>query len=636
MSAPAPNGGVDAGTATPIDAGTDGGAGPDGDGGTRARPDTGIDARTTLRRLAPYLRGHRLALAGAVLVLVLSTVMRLAEPWPLKFVIDAVVPTGASNPAAAEMDPVRLLALCAGGLLLAVLLRAGFHYLATMGFALVGNRVLTRVRGELFRHLQSLSIGFHARSRTGDLTLRLVSDVGMLKDALVTAAMPLVANVLIFVGMVGVMLWLDWRLALVALAPLPVLWLLSRLLAGRIRKVSRAQRKRQGALASIASEALAGIRSVQALGLEERTATAFSGANDKEMAAGIRSARLTAGLERSVDVLAGLGLVGVLWFGTLQVLSGRITPGDLLIFVSYLKHTFRPVRGYAKHAARLAKALAAAERVVDLLDRDDAVRERPDARVVPDTMRGALAFESVRFAHADGTAVFDGLDLALAPGERVAVVGPSGAGKSTLAALALRLHDPAAGRVTLHGTDLRDLTLASLRARVALVPQEPLIVSGTVAENLVLGLAREPSSEELDEAARRAAFDTVVAALPRGYDTVLAERGASLSGGQRQRLSLARAFLRRTPLLILDEPTTGLDGESAAAVVAAIETVSAGRTTLLVTHDLALAARFDRIVVVAGGGVREDGDAATLMGGGGWFAATSGRRSEGESHAVAV
>ena len=636
MSAPAREVRIDAGAGTAIDARIDAGPEPHGDGGGRAEPDTDIDARTTLRRLAPYLRGHRLVLAGAVLALVLSTAMRLAEPWPLKFVIDAVVPAGASNPAATEMDPMLLLALCAGGLLLAVLLRAGFHYLATMGFALVGNRVLTRVRGELFRHLQSLSIGFHARSRTGDLALRLVSDVGMLKDALVTAAMPLVANVLVFVGMVGIMLWLDWRLALVALAPLPVLWLLSRLLAGRIREVSRTQRKRQGALASISSEALAGIRSVQALGLEERTATAFSGANEKEMAAGIRGARLTAGLERSVDVLAGLGLVGVLWFGTLQVLGGRITPGDLLIFVSYLKHTFRPVRGYAKHAARLAKALAAAERVVDLLDRDEAVRERPGARVAPDGMRGSLAFEGVRFAHADDTAVFDGLDLTLAPGEQVAVVGPSGAGKSTLAALALRLHDPEAGRVTLDGTDLRDLTLGSLRARVALVPQEPLIVSGTVAENLVLGLDREPSVEELDEAVRRAAFDTVVAALPRGYDTVLAERGASLSGGQRQRLSLARAFLRRTPLLILDEPTTGLDGESAAAVTAAIEAVSAGRTTLLVTHDLALAARCERIVVISGGGIGEDGDAATLIDSDGWFAATSGRGRKDESRAVAV
>ena len=589
-----------------------------------------------LRRFAPYLRGHRLMLAGAVLALIFSTVMRLAEPWPLKFIIDAVVPVPAGQEtAAAAMDPMLLLALCVGGLLLAVLLRAGFHYLATLGFALVGNRVLTKVRGDLFRHLQALSVGYHARSRSGDLTIRLVSDVGMLKDTLVTAAMPLVANVLIFVGMVGVMLWLDWRLALVALAPLPVLWLLSRAMTTRIRAVSRTARKRQGALASTASETLAGIGSVQALGLEEETARDFAGDNDKDMAAGIQSARLTAGLERAVDVLAGLGLGAVLWLGTLQVMAGRITPGDLLIFVSYLKHTFRPVRGYAKYVARLAKALAASERVTDLMDQTDMVRERSDARAAPEDGEGALTFEGLRFAHDGGEVVFDGLDLSVAPGERVAIVGPSGAGKSTLAALALRLFDPQDGRVTLDDADLRDLKLSSLRGRIAFVPQEPLIVSGTLAHNLTLGLDRDATPEELTDALRRAALSDTVAALPDGLDTVIAERGATLSGGQRQRLSLARAFLRQTPVLILDEPTNGLDGQSAAAVIAAIDAVSEGRTTLLVTHDLSLATRFDRIVTLEGGRVSETGTPDALRRAGGWFAATSARQVGASPHAVA-
>jgi ATP-binding cassette subfamily B protein len=581
-----------------------------------------------MRRFAPYLRGHRLMLAGAVAALILSTVMRLAEPWPLKFIIDAVVPVGAAQEGvAATMDPMLLLALCAGGLLLAVLLRAGFHYLATIGFALVGNRVLTRVRGDLFRHLQSLSVSFHARSRAGDLTLRLVGDVGMLKDTLVTAAMPLVANVLIFAGMVGVMLWLDWQLALVALAPLPILWLLSRYMAPRIQTVSRTQRKRQGALAATSAETLAGIGAVQALGLEERTAMAFSGANDKDMQAGIKGARLSAQLERVVDVLAGLGLVGVLWFGTLQVLAGRITPGDLLIFVSYLKHTFRPVRSYAKYVARLAKALAAAERVIELLDEDDAVRDRTGATPVTPASPARLAFDGVSFAHRDGARVFDGLDLSLRPGERLAVVGPSGAGKSTLAALALRLHDPEQGAVLLDGTDLRDVTLASLRAAIAFVPQEPLVVSGSIADNLALGLDTPPSAEAMAEALDRAALTDFLAGLPEGLDTQLAERGASLSGGQRQRLSLARAFLRHTPVLILDEPTSALDGESAAVVIDAIEAISEGRTTLLVTHDLRLAARADRVASLAGGRVLEIGTPGALLHAGGWFAATHARQT---------
>ncbi|WP_052249769.1 ABC transporter ATP-binding protein [Tateyamaria sp. ANG-S1] len=589
---------------------------------TPAEPaQTGLGLIAVLRRFRPYVRGHILALCGAVCALILSTLMRLAEPWPLKFVIDAVVPVpDAQAPAATQIDPMLLLALCAGGLLLAVLLRAAFHYIATVVFAGVGNRMLARVRSDLFRHLQSLSIGFHAKSRTGDLTIRLVSDVGMLKDALVTAAMPLLANVLIFGGMIGVMLWLDWRLALVALAPLPVLWILSRLLTLRIRKVSRTQRKRQGALASTSSEVLAGIASVQTLGLEEHTNKAFSGANEKEMREGVKGARLTAGLERSVDVLAGLGLVGVLFYGTLQVLDARITPGDLLIFVSYLKHTYRPIRGYAKYAARLAKALAAAERVVDLLDRDDAVRDRPGAQPAPADLQGRLTFENVHFAHQDGAKVFDGLDLTVYEEERVAVIGPSGAGKSTLAALALRLHDVEKGQIKLDGMDIRDLTLQSLRASVAFVPQEPLIMSGTIRDNLALGLDRDASDDELEEAARRAVLHDFITSLPDGYDTHLAERGATLSGGQRQRLSLARAFLRRTPVLILDEPTTGLDRESAASVIAAIDSVSEGRTTLLITHDLELAARCDRIATISGGAVAETGNASSLRAAGGWLA----------------
>ncbi|SIT08889.1 ATP-binding cassette, subfamily B [Roseivivax lentus] len=587
-----------------------------------------------VRRLAPYLVGHRLVLVGSVLALILSTVAKLAEPWALKFVIDSVVPTASGEPALGAYDPMVILSLCAGGLLAAVLLRALFQFLATMGFAKVGNTVLTKVRADLFRHLQSLSVGFHTRSRAGDLTMRLVGDVGMLKETMVTAAMPLAANVLIFVGMVGVMLWLDWQLALVALAPLPVLMILSRVLTGRIREVSRTQRKRQGHLAATSTETLAGIRSVQALGLEERSAAVFCGANDGDMKAGLRGARLTAGLERSVDVLAGVGLAAILFFGTLQVLAGRITPGDLLIFVTYLKHTFRPVRGYAKYAARLAKAMAAGERVVGLLDETDAVADRPDAMPAP-ALSGALAFEGVRFSHADGPPVFNGLDLKIEAGERVAVVGPSGTGKSTLAALALRLYDPDAGRVMADGHDLRDVTMASLRTQIALVPQEPLIVSGTVRENLVLGLDRDVSDAEIGSAAKAAAAQDFIDALPDRYETHIAERGGSLSAGQRQRLSLARAMLRRTPMLILDEPTTGLDGPSEEAVARAIGEVSKGRTTLLITHDLALAAACDRIVVLDRGRVAEDGAPAGLIRNGGWFANAHARQRGEQPHALA-
>ncbi|MDX8355652.1 ABC transporter ATP-binding protein [Cognatiyoonia sp. IB215182] len=573
-------------------------------------------------------------LFASVLALLIATAAKLAQPWPLKFVIDAVVPTASGQPAITGVDPMFLLALCAGGLLLVVFAQAGFQFLTTVGFALVGNRVLTKVRSDLFAHLQSLSIGFHTRSRAGDLTMRLISDVGMLKETLVTAAMPLAVNILIFVGMVSIMVWLDWQLALVALAPLPILFVFSRILTVRIRDISRTQRARQGQLAATSTETLAGIRSVQALGLEANNSELFGGANNEDMAAGIKAARMTAGLERSVDLLAGIGLALILWFGTLQVLAARITPGDLLIFVSYLKHTFRPVRGYAKYAARLAKALAAGERVVALMDEDDAVRDYPNAQPAPG-LSGALAFEAVRFSHADRMTVFDGLTIDVPARQRVAIVGPSGAGKSSLITLLLRLHEPEEGFVKADGIDLREFTLRSLRRQIALVPQEPLLMSGSVSGNLALGLDRTPTEIELEAVLRTVGADSFIADMDGGLHAEIAERGASLSGGQRQLLSLARALLRETPILLLDEPTTALDGQSEAAVTEAIFAASKGRTTLLITHDLRLASSFDRVIVLGNGAVIQDDAPSALLTTTGWFASTHAVQN-GELPRVAI
>ncbi|CTQ31885.1 ABC transporter ATP-binding protein [Jannaschia rubra] len=577
--------------------------------------------RHVMTRLAPYLRGHRAVLGGSVVALLAATAMKLLEPWPLKFVIDRVVPTVAGEGATvASLPPMTLLALCSVGLVAIVGFKALFQYLSTVGFALVGTRVLTAVRTDLFRHLQTLSLGFHARSRTGDLTMRLVSDVGMLKETAVTAALPLAANLLVLGGMLTVMLFLDWRLALLALSPLPLLWLVSLRLTRRIRDVSRAQRKREGELASTGAETMAGIRTIQALGLEDRASDDFGAASARDLRAGVKGKRLAAGLERSVDLLTGLGLAIVLFFGARQVMAGQITPGDLLVFFTYLKNTFRPVREYAKYTARLAKAAAAGERVVALLDEVPEVRDARGAVAAPQ-LDGRVTFEDVTFGYGPGAPTLNGLSVDVASGEMVAITGPSGAGKSTFASLIPRLYDPARGRVLIDGHDLRSLTLASLRANIALVPQETLIFRGTLAENIALGAGREVTPEEIEAAARLANAHGFIAAQPDGYDTVIAERGATLSAGQRQRIAIARAALRRAPVLILDEPTVGLDRTSEAAVTEAIWRLAEGRTTFLVTHDLTMAARAGRILHLDGGRIAEDGSHAALMAAGGRYAA---------------
>ncbi len=594
----------------------------------RKRPEGLRDALPGLNRvlahLAPYIRGQRGLIAGGAAAMIAAVLAKLAEPWPLKIVIDHVVPVGAGGAPGtgiAAIDTLtmdQLLAVVAVGLVLAIGLRALFEYLATIAFALAGARILTRVRGDLFRHLQALPLSFHQTARTGDLTVRLISDIGMLKETAVTALMPLAVNTLVLAGMVGIMLWVDWQLALIALAPLPLLWLSTVKFGRRIQTVSRRTRATEGEMAATASEALSGIRTVQALGLEAGMQQSFAGANDAALTQDVKAKRLAAGLERLVDLLLAGAIAMVLYFGARSVMDGRITPGDLLVFITYLKNTFRPVRDYAKFSARLAKATAAGERVVELLQTRSTLADRAGAPALA-TSGAAILFENVRFGHG-GKPVLDALSLAIPPSQSVALTGHSGAGKSTLLGLALRLADPESGRIMIDGQDLREVTQDSLRRAFAFIPQETVLFRASVADNIAIAAGRKVTRAEIEAACRLAAAHDFIAALPEGYDTILAERGATLSAGQRQRLSLARGALRDAPILVLDEPTVGLDAESEALVSAAIWRLAEGRTTLIVTHDLALAARADRVVCLAKGRVAEDGTHAELLAQGGAYA----------------
>ena len=583
---------------------------------------------TLLHRFRPYMQGEGLILTGGMTALIAATLMKLLEPWPLKFVVDSVLRVGQPT------DAATVIALCAGAFIAITALRAVFQFLATTVFSLVGGRILTKLRTDLFAHVQRLSADFHETSRAGDIVLRLVGDVGMLKDTAVTAALPLIGNVLVLAGMIGVMLWLDWRLALVALIPLPLLWMATRHVSARIGQASRAQRKREGAIAATAAEALAGIRAIQALGLETAVARLFSGANDRSLTDGVRAARLSAGLERMVDALVGVATAAILWFGAHAVLSGRLTPGELLVFLTYLKNTFRPVREYAKYSGRLAKAAAAGERVFDLLDRAPSVQDRPDALAAP-AFKGDIAFRNVHFGYGKG-GVLSGMDLTIPAGQRVAVTGPSGIGKSTLMTLMLRLRDPVSGTISIDGTDIGTVTLESLRRQISFVAQEPLLFSTTIAENIALGAGRDVTQAEIEAAARLADADRFITALPEGYGTVVAERGANFSAGQRQRLAIARAALRQAPLLLMDEPTAGLDSASEEAVADAIDALAEGRTTLLVTHNLALAARMDRIILLSDGKVAEDGTHDVLLAKGGRYAALWRLQQGGRARDVAA
>ena len=583
-----------------------------------------------LRRFWPYVRRERRLVTASLVALYAEIGLRLLEPWPLKVVLDRILaPSTAHGHAGSglhllrDVDPATLLMLSALAVIGFAGLRALAAYYNTVGFALVGNRVLTAVRSELYSHLQRLSLSFHTRAKSGDLIVRVIGDVGFLQDVTVTAFLPLLANALTLVGIAAVMLWLNAPLTLLALATGPLFWVCTTRLSRRIRDTARRQRQQEGAMAATAAESIEAVRVIHALSLEGSFARVFTGQSRKNLATGAYATRLAAGLERTVDLLIAVATALTLWFGARLVLRGAMTPGDLVVFLAYLRNAFHPVRDFAKYTGRLAKASAAGERVLDVLDRTPDVRDLPGAVPAP-AFRGAVRFDRVSFAYEPGRPVLEEIDCEISPGQHVALVGPSGSGKSTLVSLILRLYDPTAGRVLIDGRDIREYTLASLRPQISVVLQDSLLFATTIRDNIAYGASGGPSpppAEAVEAAAGLANAHAFVAALPQGYDTVVGERGVTLSHGQRQRIAIARAAIRRAPIVVLDEPTTGLDKENEWAVIEALERLVAGCTTFLITHDLRLATRADLILYLDAGTVHERGTHAALLRANGRYAA---------------
>lgn len=583
-----------------------------------------------LGHFRPYIFKHRPLVAGSMAGLLAEVALRLLEPWPLKFVFDRIIVTapnsGLTGIAAIDnLDTMALLTLCAVALVGVTGLRAVAAYYSTVGFAQVGNRVLTEVRSDLYRHLQRLSLSFHTKAKQGDLVVRLINDVGMLKEVSVTAFLPLLGNALILVGMLSIMLWLQWELALLALLVFPLFGLRSMKLGQHIQEVSRKQRKREGVMAATAAESIGAIKAVQALGLVTVFDRTFSSQNKKSLKDDVKAKRLAAKLERTFDVLIAVATALVLFAGARFVLLGKLTPGDLLIFLTYLKYAFQPVRNFAKYTGRLAKASAAGERILDLFEKMPTVRDQPGALPVPD-LKGAIRFEKVCFSYeAKGPSLND-ITFEVLPGQRVAIVGPSGSGKSTLVSLLLRLYDPHSGRILVDGHDLKDYQIQSLRKQMSVVLQDDLLFGMSIRDNIALSRP-EATNKEIGAAARLAQAHSFIRHLPRGYYTVLGERGVTLSGGQRRRLALARALLRKTSILILDEPTAGLDETSEREVVEALDSLPTEMTTFLITHNMRLAARADLVLYLEGGRLLEAGRHNVLLQARGPYAALFGMQT---------
>jgi ATP-binding cassette, subfamily B, bacterial len=563
----------------------------------------GIDAPhfgKVLRGLLPRLGPHGLLIGGSLGALLVEVVLRLLEPWPLKFVFDRVlVPRqghGTSWPWIGTLEPGTLILFAAIAVVAITGTRAGFAYLSTVGFALIGNRVTNALRNDLYRHLQYLSLSFHSRARAGDLVLRVISDVGLLQDVTVTALLPLVGSVLVLAGMVAVMFWFEWQLALLALAVVPFFMLSSRRFGKQINEASRKQRQREGAMAANAAESLTAVRNVQALSLGDHFFAAFSSESTRGLREGVKAKRLAAALERTIDVLIAVATGLVLWQGARRVTRGTLSPGDLLVFLSYLKSAFKPAQDFAKYTGRIAKAAAAGERVLETLDEEVTVKDLPGAVAAPRFV-GDVEFRNVTFGYQPDRLPLCDVSVSIPAGTRVVVAGPSGSGKTTLMSLLLRLYDPQDGQVLIDGQDIRRFTLASLRAQFGVVLQDSLLFAGTIRDNIAYG-APDVTPDDIEAAAHLANAHDFIAGIPGGYEALVGERGVTLSAGQRQRIAIARAAVRNAAVLVLDEPTTGLDEANERAVLDALERVSRGRTTLLVTHDLRRAAAADLVIYV--------------------------------------
>jgi ATP-binding cassette subfamily B protein len=465
--------------------------------------------------------------------------------------------------------------------------------------ARIGHRITWRLRGELFAHLQRLSLAHHRTTRTGELITKVAGDTNLLRDMFSDWLLTFGRHAVTLVAMLAVMFWLNPPLALVVAATLPPLLAVIFLLNRRVKAAAREQRKHEGRMASRLNEVLSQIALVQAFGRHEAEEERFRREIAANYDSGIKSARVNGAIVKTIAAVSAVGTAITVLLGAREVLAGRLTPGELLVFVTYVAALYKPVRDLGRLAGKFSRAGVSAERVAQILDIAPDAEDAPDAVELTQTI-GEITFENVSFAYQSGQPVLDHLNLRIAAGERVALVGSSGAGKSTLMNLLLRLAEPSAGRILIDGVDIRRYTRASLRRALGVVPQEPMLFAVSVRENIAYGRP-DATMEEIEAAARAARAHEFVIDLPQGYDTELVERASNLSGGQRQRLCLARALVRQPAILLMDEPTAAVDPRSARLIHEAVARVHGKRTLIVITHDAASLAACDRVLTLARG-----------------------------------
>ena len=574
------------------------------------------------RLLGRLLRPHWKTLLLALLAVVGETLADVLEPWPITIVVDNVL-QGKRLPAPLVgvvgsifgHDTSALLRFALGSILLIAVVGGVSTYVEKYLTTSVSQWVAHDLRLLLYQRIQRLSLAEHGKSRAGDLITRVTKDIDAVQDFIDTALLGIIVNVMTLVGMVAIMLYVNWRFTLIGLAVAPVLFVLVYFYSRRIKEASRTVKRKESELLSGVAEVLASIHVVQAFAREDYEDRRFKSESRQNVSAGLQARSVKAKLSPMVDIIVASGTCFVLAYGVKLVAAGQLSTGVLIVFLMYLKKTYKPIKDLSKMANTLSKAAVSYERIQEVLGVESAIRDLPEAQVAP-PFQGAIEFDRVTFEYDAGVHVLKDVSLRLEPGQVAAIVGPSGMGKSTIAGLVPRFFDPISGTIRIDGTDIRQFTLKSLRDQISFVLQDSLLFRGTIWENLSYG---RPTADPEDtiRAAQLANAHDFIMNLPLGYATMVGERGSTLSGGQRRRIAIARAMVRDTPILILDEPTTGLDAASEHAVVEALERLMKGRTCLVIAHHLDTIRRADIIFVVKDTAIVERGthDALLEMGG---------------------